>query len=391
MTVLLGLDRLRGEEGRRLEGRSVALLAHPASVDSKYLHAEEVVRQAKASLTVLLGPEHGYGGEAQDMEVVGYSDAESKGPRSYSLYGDTLESLRPTAEMLEGVEVLVVDLQDVGARYYTFVWTAAMCLEACHDAGVTLLVLDRPNPIGGTLVEGPAIEEGFTSFVGHHDVCTRHGMTMAELLTLYARERGLEDALEVVPIEGWTRSMSLGDAGLPWVMPSPNMPLVETALVYPGMCLLEGTNLSEGRGTTRPFELFGAPWLDGRALKKALDESSLPGCVFRPCTFKPTFQKHAGEICGGVQLHVTDPGAFRPVRTGVAVLRAAFLLGQGETSWRADPYEFVIDRQAIDLLAGGSWLREGIEAGASLDDLCSPWPEREAAFLQRRTPALLYR
>jgi uncharacterized protein YbbC (DUF1343 family) len=392
MTVATGLDRLLRDMGGLVRGQKVALLAHPASVDGKLRSAHEVLERAGAEVVVLLGPEHGLDGEAQDMEGVVHLEAGHKAePRIYSLYGETEASLRPTAEMLEGVELLVIDLQDIGTRYYTFAWTAALCLEVCAELVLPALVLDRPNPLGGELVEGPPVEAGFSSFVGHHDLPVRHGLTLGEVLRLFVRERKLEVDLKVLPMEGWNRSWWFDETGLPWVMPSPNMPTAETALVYPGMCLVEGTNLSEGRGTTRPFELVGAPWIDGDELARRLNSEELPGCVFRPLSFKPMFHKHAGQRCGGVQTHVIDRGAFRPLRTGVALIRAAWQLGQGRMAWRRQPYEFVSDRLAIDLLAGGSWLRLGVEGGDGLSDICQGFGRQARAFLDRRDPDLLYR
>jgi uncharacterized protein YbbC (DUF1343 family) len=389
MRVETGLDRVSGDAGASIRGRRIGLVAHPASVDSGLGHAEQRLTAAGARVAARFGPEHGYGGEAQDMEPV--ADGQTAGSVPvHSLYARDASSLRPSAAALRDLDMLVVDLQDVGSRYYTFVWTAALCLEACHGAGLTLLALDRPNPIGGHLVEGPGIEPGFESFVGHHDLATRHGMTLGEVLKLYADDEGLADALEVVPMAGYRRDLWFEDTGLPWVLPSPNMPTRDTALVYPGACLLEGTNLSEGRGTARPFEIVGAPWIDGRALARRLERSHLAGCAFRPCTFKPAFHKHADRVCGGVQIHVTDKERFRPVRTGVALLLAAFELGGGQTAWRDAPYEFVSERPAIDLLAGGAWLRHGVEAGAELGELCAGWQEAEAAFETRRARALLY-
>jgi uncharacterized protein YbbC (DUF1343 family) len=390
-TVRTGLDRV-GDDARHLvAGRRLALLAHPASVDAAFRPARAVLEAAGATIEVLLGPEHGLSGEAQDMEQVG-TERRAKGPRIYSLYGATEASLRPTAEMLDGVDLLVIDLQDVGSRYYTFVWTALLCLETCASLGLPALVLDRPNPIGGLAVEGPAIDVGFGSFVGLHDVPTRHGLTVGELLTLALRERGLAAGLDVVAMSGWRRGLRFDETGLPWVMPSPNMPSLDTALVYPGLCLIEGTDASEGRGTTRPFEIIGAPWVDGEALAASLGQEALPGCAFRPLRFKPMFHKHAGRVCGGVQVHVTDRDRFRPLRAGVAIIRALWQLGGagGGLRWRTEPYEFVADRPAIDLLAGGTWLREGVEAGAALDDLCGAWPREEDAFRHRREASLLY-
>jgi uncharacterized protein YbbC (DUF1343 family) len=388
--VATGLDRIASDEHRLVRGKRVALLAHPASVDRHLRPAADVLAEAGARIVVLLGPEHGFGGEAQDMEGVRHRTA-ADAPRVFSLYGDSEASLHPTREMLDGVDLLVVDLQDIGTRYYTFVWTAAFCLDACAEAGIEALVLDRPDPLGCDRVEGPGIQPGYLSFVGLHDVPVRHGLTIAEVLRLYARERRLDLSLEVLAMAGYRRSMSFGDTGLPWVMTSPNMPTLDTALVYPGMCLIEGTDVSEGRGTTRPFEIVGAPWVDGRELARSALRSGLPGCTLRPLSFRPTFHKHAGRSCGGVQVHVTDARAFLPLRTGVALLQALWYTPGNRLSWRREPYEFVSDRPAIDLLAGGAWLRDGIESDAPLDDLCGWWARDERSFRERSEPAWLYR
>jgi uncharacterized protein YbbC (DUF1343 family) len=283
-----------------------------------------------------------------------------------------------------------MDLQDVGARYYTYIWTATYCVEACHTLGLPALLLDRPNPLDGVHIEGPGVASAFRSFVGQHDIVTRHGLTIGEIATLVARERGWSEALEVLELRGWRRAQLFDETGLPWVLPSPNMPSLDTAIVYPGMCLIEGTNVSEGRGTTRPFEIIGAPWLDGHELAAALTTEGLPGCCFRPLEFKPMFHKYAGEICGGVQTHVTNRSEFLPLRTGVALLRAMATLGSTRFQWRTERYEFIDDRPAIDLLAGGPWLREGIESGATLEDLCAHWAAEELRFEDRREIARLY-
>jgi uncharacterized protein YbbC (DUF1343 family) len=292
--------------------------------------------------------------------------------------------------MLDETDLVVVDLQDVGSRYYTFAWTAALCLEACAQQQLPLLLLDRPNPLTGAVIEGPGILPAYHSFVGLHDVPPRHGLTIGELLRLYAQEKELESWLEVLPMRDYRRGQWFDESGLPWVMPSPNMPTVNTATVYPGACLLEGTNVSEGRGTTRPFEIIGAPWVDGRLLQRCLAQWQLPGCVFRPLHFKPMFHKYAGQLCGGVQIHVTDRRLFRPWQTGVALIRALREIGDPHFDWRREAYEFVTDRLAIDLLAGGPALRQGVDAGISLAELTAPWAEAEQAFAQRRRAALLY-
>lgn len=391
-----GLDRLARGDGPDLRGRPVALLCHPASVTAGLMHATEVLAQVGADVVSLLGPEHGLDAAAQDMETVVAGTGTIGHVPTYSLYGDELASLSPTPEMLHGAQWLVIDLQDVGARYYTYVWTAVLAAEVALAAGLQVLLLDRPNPIGGleVWVEGGAIEAGQESFVGLHDVAVRHGLTLAELARMAIVERGrvASAKLQVLECAGWRRGMLFTDTGLPWVLPSPNMPTLDTALVYPGQCLLEGTNLSEGRGTTRPFEIFGAPWLDGRALADRLhaEADALPGVHVRPLGFKPMFQKFAGQRCGGVQLHVTAPAAVRSLRTSWALLAAAWELGQGAMRWRTERYEFVEDRPALDLLAGGAWLRSAIEAQEPVRGLLAAQEPGRVAFIERRRPFLLY-
>jgi uncharacterized protein YbbC (DUF1343 family) len=387
--VRTGLDVLRDGGWGPLRGRRVGLVCHPASVDGHLRHAADLLAAAPGvELAALFGPEHGFHGTAQDL--VGVGDAGAAGLRVHSLYGDSVESLKPTADQLRGLDLLVIDLQDVGSRYYTFQATMLYCLEAAGVCGVGVVVLDRPNPLGGAAVEGPTVRPGFESFVGPHPVPTRHGLTLGELALLYRAERGLTVALDVVPCDGWRRGMTFDETGLPWVLPSPNMPTVETAVVYPGQCLLEGTNLSEGRGTTRPFELCGAPWVDPRALAGRLEADGLPGVRFRPAWFRPTFQKFAGADCGGVQLHVTDRAAFRPVRAGLAVLAALRELSGPGFAWRTEEYEFVADRPAIDLLFGSDRERLALDAGRPCAEVAAAWEPEEAAFRARRRPHLLY-
>jgi uncharacterized protein YbbC (DUF1343 family) len=384
--VRTGLDALRDQNYDGLRGRRVGLVCHPASVDSELRHAADLLAAAPGvRLAALFGPEHGFHGTAQDL--IGVADTVAV----HSLYGATVASLRPTADQLRGLDVLVIDLQDVGSRYYTFQATMLYCLEAAAAVGLPVVVLDRPNPLGGVAVEGPTLRPGFDSFVGPHPVAIRHGMTVGELARLYVAERGIGVDLTVVPCAGWRRGMLFADTGLPWVLPSPNMPTPDTAVVYPGQCLLEGTNLSEGRGTTRPFELCGAPDVDPAKLADQLGAAGLPGVRFRPAWFRPTFQKFAGRDCGGVQLHVTDSAAFRPVRTGLAVL-AVLREAVGERfAWRTEEYEFVTDRPAIDLLFGSDRERRGLDAGRPWAELAAAWEPEESEFAARRQPHLLYR
>jgi len=389
MLVRTGLDILRDLTFGPLRGRRVGLVCHPASVDSLLQHAVDLFLAApRIQLLALFGPEHGFQGVAQDL--IGVGDSTTGPLRVQSLYGATVDSLRPTTEQLRGIDTIVIDLQDVGSRYYTFQATMLYCLEAAAVHKRDVVVLDRPNPLGGIGVEGPLLQPAFESFVGSHSIATRHGMTMGELARLYSSERGLVVNLEVIPCEGWRRGMHFGETGLPWVLPSPNMPTLDTALVYPGQCLIEGTNLSEGRGTTRPFEICGAPWLDPARLAAKLNSEDLPGVVFRPAWFRPTFQKFAGQDCGGVQIHVIDRAAFRPVCTGLAVLAAMRDLSGTRFAWRTREYEFVTDRPAIDLLFGNARERLALEAGERWRDIAAAWEPEEAAFRERRQPFLLY-
>lgn len=384
-----GLDVLRDSNWKPLVGRRVGLVCHPASVDSQLRHAADLVATALGvELAALFGPEHGFSGVAQDL--IGVGDATAAGLRVHSLYGQTVESLRPSAEQLRGLDALVIDLQDVGSRYYTFQATMLYCLEAAAANRIAVFVLDRPNPLGGVEVEGPTLRPGFESFVGPHAIPTRHGMTIGELAGLYRAERNLNVELEVIRCDGWQRETYFEETGLPWVLPSPNMPTADTAVVYLGQCLLEGTNLSEGRGTTRPFELCGAPWIEPRELAGRLERAGLPGVRFRPASFRPTFQKFAGTDCGGIQLHVTDRRAFRPMRTGLAVLAALRELSGTRFAWRTEPYEFVTDRPAIDLLFGSDRERLTLEAGTPWQAIAAAWEPEEAAFRQRRGAFLIY-
>ena len=274
----------------------------------------------------------------------------------HSLYG---EVRKPTPAMLDGIDALIFDLQDVGTRVYTFIWTMALAMEACAEEGVRFVVLDRPNPIGGIALEGPLPRPGYESFVGLHPIPLRHGLTCGEMARWLKEERGIGCDLAVIPMRGWERDMLWPDTGLPWVMPSPNLPAPDSCLVYPGMVLLEGTNLSEGRGTTRPFEIFGAPWLDPEALTSRLVRACLPGVRFRPCHFEPTFQKHARRLCGGAQLHVADHHSFEPVRTAIEILVAARELAPRDFSWREPPYEYEETLPPIDILWGSPALARG--------------------------------
>ncbi len=382
---------LLAARGGPLRGRATGLICNPTAVDARLRHAAALLHaMPRVRLAALFGPEHGVRGDAQYMAAVDGGRDPATGLPVHSLYGATAATLAPTAEQLRGLDVLCFDIQDVGSRYYTYHATMMLCMEAAARAGLAFVVLDRPNPIGGVAVEGPALRPGFESFCGLHDLAPRHGMTVGELALLFREERGLDLDLTVVECDGWRRRMGAREAGLPWVMPSPNMPTPETALVYPGMCLLEGTNLSEGRGTTRPFELFGAPWLDGARLVRDLAAERLPGVAFRPASFVPTWDKHAGVRCHGVELQVRDAAAFRPFLTGVACVALARAQAPGRFAWRTEAYEFVEGVPAFDLLCGSARERLGLDAGASPRALERAWAPEGRAFARRRRPFLVY-
>ena len=389
--VASGLDVVAGERFAPLRGLAVGLVCNPTAVDRRLRHAADLLHEARGvRLALLFGPEHGVRGDIQYMAAVGDERDRRTGVPVHSLYGRDAGSLRPDPGALRGLDALVFDIQDVGARYYTYQATMLFCMEAAARAKLAFFVLDRPNPIGGLAVEGPALRPGFGSFCGVHDVAVRHGMTVGELAGLYREERGLDLALTVIPCRGWRRGMAQRDTGGPWGFPSPNMPTPETALVYPGTCLLEGTNLSEGRGTTRPFELFGAPWLDGGRLAEALAAERLPGVRFRPASFVPTWDKHAGMRCHGVEVVVVDRGAFRPFRTGVACVAAARAQDPARFRWRTEPYEFVEHVPAFDLLCGSAREREALGRGQGWRALAAEWAREERAFAKRRARHLRY-
>jgi uncharacterized protein YbbC (DUF1343 family) len=379
------------EQFRAVRGLRVGAIVNPTSVDGRFRHVADLLDSAPGvTLAALFGPEHGVRGEVQYMEAVDETRDPRTGVPMYSLYGSTVDSLRPRPEWLDGLDAVVFDIQDVGARYYTYVYTMALAMEACAKAGVRFVVLDRPNPLGGERVEGNLVEPGFRSFVGLYPLPNRHGMTVGELARLLNAEERFGCDLAVVPCLGWSRKMRWADTGLAFVPPSPNMPTPDTAQVYPGMCLLEGTNLSEGRGTCRPFEQFGAPYLDAADIVSALERHRLPGLALRPVHFVPTWDKHRGAGCSGAFLHVTDPEVFASVRTGLAVVAEARKRGGREFQWRAEAYEFVTDVPAFDLLCGSARVRVAMEQGAEFEDVAALLDGAEAAFLERRRPHLLY-
>ncbi|HVR06461.1 MAG TPA: DUF1343 domain-containing protein [Thermoanaerobaculia bacterium] len=392
--IRTGLDRLLAAPQRlqQLRRRSYGLLAHGAAVTGDLRPVHRALAASPAGPPrALFGPEHGFYGIEQDMVAAAGGADPWTGAPIVSLYGDGVETLRPRPEAFAGLDLLLVDLQDVGARYYTYAATAVWAAEAALAAGLEVWILDRPNPLGGMTVEGNLPQAGYESFVGAFRLPVRHGLTLGELVLLAARRGGWRAAPQILTLDGWDRAMLWQDTGLAWIAPSPNMPTAATALIYPGGCLVEATELSEGRGTTRPFHLTGAPGLDPPALADDLNARGLPGVAFLPACFRPQFQKHGGEVCGGVELVVTDPRRFRAYRTGVELLRAVARVAPDQLAWRRTAYEFVSDRPAIDLLTGGPQCRTALAAGGgALDAWMDSWPADEAAFRRERRDVLLY-
>ncbi len=391
MNVRAGLEVLL-DDPRPIAGKKIGLVTNQSAVTSDLRHAVRLLHAGRGwKLTALFGPEHGIWGEAQDMEGVEQSTDPMTGLTVYSLYGRSEKDLAPRRELLKNLDALVIDLQDIGSRYYTFIYTMALCMREAAPLGLPVIVLDRPNPIDGVHLEGNIREEKYSSFVGMFPLPTRHGMTPGELARYFNNVFKLNCNLTVIPMRGWRRGMWWGDTGLPWVIPSPNMPTVFTATVYPGMCLVEGTNLSEGRGTTHPFEFLGAPWLEPFKLAERLNAVGLPGVRFRPHYFLPKFQKHSGKVCGGVELHVTNRWAFEPYRTGLWCVKVARDMNSEKFDWRRETYEFVSDRLAIDLLAGSDRYRTLAESGGNVDDWVAEWEEPLRDFASVREEFLLYR
>ncbi len=388
--VQTGLDRFEKKWPRDLNGTRVGLVAHPASINIKLAHAADLIQKSrKLTLSALFGPQHGIRGETQDnmIEWKGFRDKKTGLP-VYSLYSETR---KPGPAMLKNIDVMVCDLQDVGSRYYTFIWTMELCMQACLEQGKSFVILDRPNPIGGAITEGTLLDMDYKSFVGLRPLPVRHGMTIGEIGNYLKNEFYPSLDFHIIPMSGWKRNTWFDETGLPWVMPSPNMPCLETAAVYPGMCLLEGTSISEGRGTTRPFEIFGAPFINPEELVKELDAFKLPGVVFRPMHFEPTFQKHAGKLCGGAQIHIVQRNRFRPFKTGVAIIKAVHDLYPRKMKWNKPPYEYEKKKMPVDILTGTERLRKDIEAGKPIDYMEQWWKKQSAHFNKSiRSKYLLY-
>lgn len=390
MKVQSGLDAVCRDLPSGLRGKRAGLLCHSSSITSDYRHITEVFGQNdRLRLAALFGPQHGLSGQTQDnmIEWDGAVDP-VLGIPVYSLYG---EHRKPTPSMLEGLDAFVADLQDVGARLYTYIWTVKLCMEACSDAGIPVYILDRPNPIGRIQADGPVLDEEYFTFVGGACIPLCHRMTIGEM-ALWIREKYFPRCeLHVIRAAGWKRSMMYSDTGLPWILPSPNMPTPQTAAVYPGTVLAEATNLSEGRGTVIPFELTGAPWINGRRLLKELRNRNLPGCSFRMHDFIPTFHKYAGEYCRGIQIHVTDASIFRPVITAMHLFDAIIRTSPaGSFRFNPPPYEYEYRLMPFDILAGDSRLREVLTEGLSLAEETERWEAQTETYLSEFRQMALY-
>ena len=387
MQVLLGSERLLASAA--LDGKRVGAVCNPASVDHGFVHlADRLAAHPRAPLGAIFGPQHGFRSDVQEnmIETAHGTDDLRRVP-VFSLYSETRE---PTKAMLDGLDVLVIDLQDVGTRIYTYIYTMANCLVAARKHGVKVIVCDRPNPIGGDAVEGPMLLRGFESFVGLYPIPMRHGMTIGELARLFNEHFGIGAELEVVAMDGWRREMYHDATDAPWVMPSPNIPTLDSAIAYPGTVLFEGTNVSEGRGTTRPFELVGMPGVGAERFSDGMNRLGLSGVFFRPAIFEPTFHKHAHDTCDGCQIHVLDRAAFHPVLTGVALTAAFCAAAPDRFKWREPPYEYEHTKLPFDILAGSSAVREQIEQRMPIAEIGRSWKPGVQEFLKIRKQFLLY-
>lgn len=387
--VTLGVEKLLEGDAPLLQGARVGLICNQASVDHGFRHAADLFHEdPTVDLRALFGPQHGIRGDVQDnMIETDHTVDRETGLPIHSLYSETRE---PTEAMLKDIDILVFDMQDVGCRIYTFAYTMANCMAAARKFGKRVIVCDRPNPISGAVVAGNVLEPGQASFVGLFAIPTRPGMTLGELAGLFNDHFEIGCELDVVKMDGWSRRLWHDETDAPWVMPSPNIPTLDSATVFPGTVHFEGTQLSEGRGTTRPFELVGAPYIDPEKYAKRLNDLKLPGVFFRSCIFRPTFQKHGGVSCGGVQLHVTNRGDFEPVFAGIAMVKVAYEMYSAEFRWKEPPYEYVYDRNPFDVIAGTSSIRQAIEKGSALEEIRESWQTGLEAFRQVREEYLLY-
>lgn len=384
----LGIDVVGTQGFKPLWGARIGLCVNLASCNAALRPTLELFAEhRKIKLSAIFAPEHGLFGALQDQVTADNFFDDNNQVQVYSLYSETLV---PDDKVMKNVDVVVTDLQDVGSRYYTFIWSAILLMEQCARLGKQIIVLDRPNPLNGLTLQGPVLEPKFISFVGMYTVPIRHGMTIGELCTMINSEMAIGADLKVIRMKGWRRAMFFNDTGLRWTMPSPNMPALSTAFVYPGMCLLEGTNISEGRGTTRPFEIFGAPWLDAFTTASVLEKKRLAGVSFRPISFIPTFQKYKHQLCGGLHIHVLNRKKFNPVTTGIEIIKTVRNMYPRHFKWRRPPYEFEKKKMPFDILVGNEWIRKSIETNKSVSSMTVKWQRDLHSFARRRKKYLLY-
>jgi len=388
-TIETGIERLIADPPRMLQGKRLGLLSNPATVDRRFQHSRSLIENRfPCQLKALFSPQHGFFAEKQDNMIPtdNLVDPILNIP-VFSLYGETR---MPTKAMMEYIDTLIVDLQDVGTRVYTFIYTMALCLQAARSHGKQVVVLDRPNPLGGILIEGNCLKPEYSSFVGMYPIPMRHGLTIGELALLFNNHFEIGCELTVVPLAGWKRDMLFQDTGLPWISPSPNLPTLSSAMLYPGQVLWEGTNVSEGRGTTQPFEIFGAPFFDVGRLQETLTSKNLPGVHVRPLAFEPTSNKWTGELCYGFQLHVIKPKLFRPYFTTLVLLQTVVALHSDSFQWKSPPYEYEFEKLPFDVITGDPAVRSAIEALEPLEALREGWEENLARFEEIRRPYFLY-
>jgi uncharacterized protein YbbC (DUF1343 family) len=389
LRTILGIEKLCATRLDLLRGARIGLVCNQASVNHRLQHVVDLLGSFREiNLTTLFGPQHGIRGDVQDNMIETPHDFDRvTGLPVYSLYSETRE---PTEQMLRDVDVLVLDLQDVGCRIYTFIYTMANCMRAARKYDVKVIVCDRPNPINGTHIAGNVLENEYASFVGQYPLPTRHGLTIGELAHMFNVHWGIGCDLEVIKMDGWSREQWFDETDLTWVLPSPNMPTPDSATVFPGTVHLEGTQMSEGRGTTRPFELVGAPYVEPATVVGELEKLSLPGVSFRASNFMPTFQKHAGQTCGGLQIHVTERNSFEPVISGLAIIKICRDLYPQYFKWKEPPYEYVYDQTPFDVIAGTGTIREAFEDGSELESIAAGWNEELRIFGELKQKYHLY-
>ncbi|MGB5157512.1 exo-beta-N-acetylmuramidase NamZ family protein [Desulfobacterium sp. N47] len=379
-TVFSGLENFIKSPPSYIQGKRLGLLCNPASVNRNFVHARQLINEKfPGKLSALYSPQHGFFSEKQDNMIESENIIDNTtGVQVFSLYGKTRI---PSKEMFEPIDILLIDLQDAGTRVYTFIYTMSYCLEAAKKFGKKVVILDRPNPIGGVAVEGNCLSLEYISFVGRYPIPMRHGLTIGELALLFNKHYAIDCDLEVIPMKGWRRKMFFSDTSLPWIPPSPNLPTPVSAIVYPGQVILEGTNISEGRGTTQPFEIFGAPFIECDKIISFLGTNKFSGAILRPIAFEPTSNKWQGELCRGFQIHVTDQDKYKPYYSTVKILQAVFQCYSNHFAWKLPPYEYEFEKYPVDLITGNAAIRAAIENNDDIEEIEKSWRDEIEQFL----------